>query len=157
MDTLQIIKIMKTLFKKKKTQFGCIPCDQLDELEIKHYPLAICLNDERTGQPGGHWVGIHIEKKNKPMEFFCSYGKPMRFYPDHFMKFANRNKLKVQEIKICLQSPISGVCGAHVLFYFYNRMRGCSRNAFYAKFSKNSNKNDKIVYSFVDKFIHPRK
>lgn len=154
MDTLQVIKTMKILFKKKKTQFGCIPCDKLDNLQIQHYPLAICLNDQTSDQPGGHWVGIHIERKNKPMEFFCSYGKPMKYYADHFTKFAERNKLKVQETNICLQSPISGVCGQHVLFYLYNRWKGCSRNVYYAKFSKNLDKNDKIVHNFVNRFIN---
>lgn len=155
MDTVQIIKTMGVLFgrKKKKIQFGCIPCDKLDNLQIKSYPFAICINDQPSGMPGAHWIGIYIEKRRKPMEFFCSYGKPIKTYADHFVKFAQRNHLKVNETNICLQSPFSEVCGHYVLYYLYNRLNGCSRNAFYAKFSKHLERNDKIVYTFVKKFI----
>lgn len=149
MDTLQIISVQRTLFKHLHVQYGCNPCDALDTMEIRKYPFAMCLNDQPSGEPGQHWVGVFIPARNQPMEFFCSYGRPMEQYADNFKNFALRQGLPVLQSNICIQSPFSTVCGNHVLYFLYNRVNKCSRYAFYGKFSKHVKKNDNIVHNFV--------
>lgn len=154
MDTFTIARILHGIIKKnrkRRAHIGCIPCNGLDQIKVTRYPFAFCVNDSPSPSPGNHWTGLYIENRNKPAEFFCSYGKPISMYSPHFKKFLKRNKLKLVESNICLQSLTSGVCGQHVIFYLYNRLKGCSRKAFYAKFSNDVMKNDEIVRKFVNK------
>lgn len=151
MDTQTILRVLQFLFRRG--QVGCVPCNELDRMKIKKYPFAICVNDQPWPQGGMHWTGMYIKGRNEPLEFFCSYGKPMQSYPFYFVNFARRNKLKIVQSNICLQSPFSTVCGQHVIYYLFNRMKGCNRAGFYAKFSKDVNKNDECVRTFVNKIV----
>lgn len=150
MDTAEVQKCLKVIFGKRG-QYDCIPCDKLDTIRLKSYPFAYCVNDEVSGQPGMHWVGVYVHARRKPLEFFCSYGRSIKTYPKYFLDFAHRNKLSVLEKNACIQSLTSTVCGNHVLHFFYQRSKGCSRKCFYAKFSKNVVKNDEIVTEFLKK------
>lgn len=154
MDSSTINRLLQKIFVgKKQAQYGCIPSNGLDNMKIKTYPFAFCVNDMPAGHPGSHWLGLYIEDRNKPLEFFCSFGRPMSSYPPNFTMFVKRNKLSVKESNICLQSLTSDRCGQHVLYYLYNRRKECSRKCFYDKFSNDVIKNDKIVVAFVNKFI----
>ena len=152
MDTTRIGKILLLMSQGPNAQVGCIPCNDLDKLLIKKYPFAYCINDQPYPETGNHWVAMYIHSRGSSLEFFCSFGKPISRYLPHFQNFANRNKLKIVQSNICLQSMLSDVCGQYVIYYIYNRLRRCSRNTFYAKFSSNVKRNDELVRAFVNKY-----
>ena len=93
MDTHTIARLLYKVFIERKRngrrrpQFGCIPCDGLDNITVTRYPFAFCVNDSPSNSEGRHWIGLYIESRNKPVEFFCSFGKPVRLYSPHFKNF----------------------------------------------------------------------
>lgn len=155
MDTFQVKDVMTKMFKQRPSvQFNCIPCDFLAKTKIKSYPFAYCVNDEPSDKGGRHWVGIYIEHKSAPMEFFCSFGQRMDTYSQHFENFAIKNNLNVNQVNIDLQSIDSFVCGQHVLHYLYSRVKRISFSLFYYKHKGLSTKvNDENVKQFVARIM----
>lgn len=150
MDTLQIMNFFKKITRcKPKAQFYVIPSDKLNEIEIKSYPLLLCVNIDESNKRGSHWVGLYIARIGAELEFFDSYGKTMSEYNNYFINFARKNNLRILESTLMLQSPLSTVCGHYVICYMCKRLQGCSRKAFYSQFTSNLDKNDKLVYNFV--------
>lgn len=150
MDTRSINKALVFL-SKKRGQVGCIPSNGLENLTISSYPFAYCVNSKPSNHEGEHWVGMYIAKRGSPLEFFCSFGRPLMSYGSYFKDFVIRNKVKVYENNICIQSPFSMYCGHHVIYFLFNKMIGRSTRSFYSKFSKNLVNNDAIANHFVKK------
>lgn len=155
MNTFQIKDVMQQMFKyRHNIQYDCIPCDFLVSTRIKSYPFAYCVNDEPSNMPGSHWLAVYIEKRNGPLEFFCSFGRGIETYPNYFKIFANNNNLHVNQTNIDLQSIDSTVCGHHVLHFLYSRIRGISFSMFYFKHKKRSTRdNDAYVEKFVNRIM----
>jgi len=150
MDTTTINKILTFLFKNNKNvYFDVIPCDYLDKLNVSRYPVCLCVNNQTSNEAGEHWVGLFISNPNGPVEFFCSFGLGMDFYPENFKKFVQRIDLNVIENKTCLQDMTSKVCGMYVIYFLYKRVNKCPLRCVYAPFSYNTSKNDAIVRRII--------
>lgn len=156
MNTSEVLTCFAKISKCiPSSQFYCLPSDKLKELTITSYPFFLCVNLDESDKEGSHWVGIYIARRGAELEFFDSYGNSISSYISHFNDFARRNNLRVIESHQTLQGPGSYVCGHYVIMYMYFRLKGCGRRIFYAKFSNNLQKNDKIVFEFVKKFFIP--
>ena len=149
MDTVQIYKILSGLFKNKKIQFDVLACDQLKSFKIKSYPLALVCNDEPSNESGHHWVALFIEGYGKPIEFFCSYGMGIQSYNHYFKDFAKRLKKDVIQNKVQLQSYHSNVCGKYAIYFLWKRVCKNTLMSVYCPFSKDVQKNDKIINAFM--------
>lgn len=157
METRQVLLCFEKIFGRKAS-YMCIPCNELDNIDvIKKYPLVLCINDMPNGHPGQHWVGIYVESKQAPLEFFCSYGRSLRSYGIHFVNFLTRHNLKLSQKYMMLQSPFSTLCGWYVVYYMFIREKRRSPYSFYAMFSKNVFNNDKIISNFSRYFIETNK
>ncbi len=146
---------MAQMFHRRPSiQYDCIPCDFLVNTYIRTYPFAYCINDERSDQPGSHWVGIYIERHNGPLEFFCSFGRGINTYPEYFNLFAVNNNLSVNQANLDLQSIDSTFCGQHVLHFLYCRVKRMSFSMFYFKHKQMSTRaNDAYVDEFVRRIM----
>lgn len=152
MDTTSVQRSFQKIFGWDAT-YGCIAANQLDDIiSIRKYPLALCVNDMCLPHGGRHWVGLYLESKNAPLEFFCSYGRPLVSYGPHFTGFVMRHRLRVVQKFDVLQSPYTTVCGNYVIFYMLNRYKKISPDRIYAKFSKNVFQNDSFIVSFSKRF-----
>lgn len=156
MNTFQVKDALSKAFKyRPSVQFDCIPCDFLAKTKIKSYPFAYCVNDEISDKGGQHWVGLYIEHKRAPLEFFCSFGRPMKTYSPYFINFAIKNNLSVNQINVDLQSLDSSCCGQHVIHFLYSRAKRISFSLFYFKHRGLSTRfNDDYVNKFVARLMH---
>nr|DAC81374.1 TPA_asm: adenain [Orchesella springtail adintovirus] len=154
MNTQEILECFKRIAKcKPSTQYHVVPCDKLVSLEIKTYPFVVCMNTDESTKPGSHWLGLFVWRKGAELEFFDSYGLPFTIYPKYIREFAEKNDMRILQTREMLQSPVSDQCGAFVISYCLHRMKGCSRGSYYAKFSNNLIKNDKIVQTLIKKLF----
>ena len=133
----------------RRAYFNVIPCDSLEKLRISKYPAYLIVNNKPAGDPGEHWIAIHIQRKNGPISFFCSYGLGIDFYSDDFKNFVEKYRCPIIENIKPLQSVGSNVCGQYALYFLYNKMKGCCIMSTYCHFSPNTKLNDKKVRKFV--------
>ena len=152
MNTSQILACFKSIAKcRPSAQFTVVPSNKLLDVKITSYPFFVCANLDESNMEGSHWVGMYIARKGAELEFFDSYGIDINKFIHHFINFVNMNNLRVVQNLQTLQGPKSLVCGHYVIMYMYFRIRGCSRKSFYARFTNNVEKNDAIVFRFVNK------
>ena len=152
MNTNEILDYFAVISKCRPTaQYTVVPSDKLKNVKINSYPFFLCANLDESNMGGSHWVGMYIERKGAELEFFDSYGIDMYNYTHHFSHFVNMHDLRVIQNKTTLQGQHSLVCGHYVIMYMYFRLRGCSPQTFYARFSNNVERNDRLVYNFVNK------
>jgi hypothetical protein len=154
MNTNEIYSFLTNMLKGCNATYDVIPCDHLKHFKVTKYPLCLCVNNEPSILPGEHWVGIFINKPESPLEFFCSYGLKMKYYPKYFLQFAKRLKKRVVETRVQLQGLRSNVCGQYVICFLYKRHLGCSLVSFYEMFSNNQKSNDAFVSRFVSSKNH---
>lgn len=161
METDKILKILTKICKGKRKlhqyriQIGCIPCDHLETLKIRGYPLVLCVNDEPSGMSGSHWVGLYIEGPGRPLEFFCSFGRDMLTYPHYFNDFAVNNNLMYNQAPFDLQGLDSQYCGQHVIYFLYTRLRDIPFSSFYFSYkNRTPYENDDRVQKFVHRVDH---
>jgi hypothetical protein len=149
MNTEELYRFMFNLLNGSKCTYDVLPCDQLDNITPRTYPLFLIVNTKPTGHPGEHWTSFFLPCPGGNLEFFCSYGMGMDFYSDNFSKFAKRIGCRVIQNKIPLQSIGTNVCGQYALYFLYKRSKKCPRMSVYCNFSPNTRKNDEKIRRFV--------
>lgn len=154
MNTDQIYRILAGLFCKNKITFDVCACDELDELVLEHYPIAIVINNRPTSHPGEHWTCMFIENRNLPINFFCSYGVGVDAYASNFREFIEQHGTGAIQNCVQLQSPNSNVCGHYSIWFLWKRVNGFSVRNVYSNFSKDYSKNDRLVKEFINNKIH---
>lgn len=157
MNTHEVLGCFQRIAKcRPSTQYSVVPCDKLTSLNILSYPFMVCMNTDDSTKPGAHWIGLYIARHGAELEMFDSYGLPFDVYPKYIRDFAIRNDLRIVQTRKMLQSPFTKVCGHYVVAYMFYRLRGCSRASYYARFSNDLFKNDKLVYYIVNKIFIKR-
>ena len=155
MDTWTLLTFLKNMTRgSKSSHVDVLPADYLDNYNIPSLPAYLVVNSEGSNHPGQHWIAMYIRRKTasggRPiLEFFCSYGLGIDFYSSHFSNFVKSKNFKIIENTIPLQSVGSNVCGNYVLYFLYNRIKGCCPMSSYCKFSTNAKYNDARVERFV--------
>lgn len=115
----------------------------------KSSSLVILNTDTESGR-GEHWCVIFLESNICNFEFFDPFGFTPSFYGVSHLFYEFDNNILYS--KKCVQSPFSNVCGAHCLFYAYNRCRGKSMEEILSIYDWNLDKNDFMVSNFVRQF-----
>ena len=78
-------------------------------------PVAYIINADK------HWVGLYIDD-DCAIDYFDSYGTaPLRGIYQWTKKWCNKD---VRYNRLCLQSPLSVVCGMYTIFFLRLRSRG---------------------------------
>ena len=114
---------------------------------INHLPPirdgAYVINTAPHDHPGLHWVAVMVNGKSA--EYFDSYGgEPI----DVLRQWGKRKRWSNNPIP--LQSPLTSVCGQYCIYYLLHRARGIDLNTLLMDFEVDVDKNDKLVYDFVE-------
>jgi len=149
MDTTTIYRFLKNMTRGRRAYVDVLPCDQLKNISRHTFPLYLTVNNKPAGDPGEHWVAIHVRSKNGPVTFFCSYGLGIDFYPTEFKDFVQQFNGPIIENIRPLQSFGSDVCGQYAIYFLYNKMNGCCIMSTYCHFSSRTSANDNKVRRFV--------
>lgn len=144
MNSLQISKVLS---KISNHTLGVFPADKI----IEHWqkPCCFVFNTDDSTKPGSHWVAMYVSRGGLGT-YFDSYGlEPC--IPNH-IRLLRKNCRRFSWNTIQLQSNTSKVCGQYCLMFLSFMSKGKTLKQFLNKFSKNLEKNDKIVKKFVEKF-----
>jgi Adenovirus endoprotease len=137
---------------KSKTFVRVVPRDLLSGGELtseiwlhlllnqRHGPsVAVICNNQRSDQPGEHWVLVYWHSGAKNVDFFCSYGLEVQAYPREIRNFCKRLSDElclarrsdvVRSNKTCLQGLFSSVCGHLCMLFVLLRVRNYSSKEF---------------------------
>jgi len=119
MDALRAITIDNTLRNHpctKNTYQGIYPCDRLSEQTIQNVPCALVINFDPHDKPGSHWISLWFDK-NKNVDYFDTYSRPLSVNPDIF-DFVHKNGKSVNYLSgDAIQSDDSSVCGHYCILF----------------------------------------
>ena len=149
MNTSQIGAVLQRDPFSKALFQGVFPSDQLP-IQVQRYPACFVANVDPKGRPGSHWCAFYFTQDQQG-EFFDSYGRKPHEYTQAFKDFIERNSKQWTYNEQCLQSLNSNVCGHYCLFYIMCRCRRVSMKTIVNRFSKNTVRNDSLVYRFITK------
>ena len=161
MITGELVECLKEMRKKHDMQYGVIPCNQLDALQIVRYPLCLSFLIK-------HWTVFYKKTQYSELEGFCRYvldshlkilnnfeyslGTPLHEYGKSFTEFIKKHGVYSQNTS-AFQGMFSDECGKFCLMYIYCRLQGIPRQKIYAKFSNDLKRNDAIVNRFFKRHI----
>jgi len=125
-----------------------LPRDKLKIVDLTRLPAVVIVNTDKSGDPGKHWIAFYMYKDSKSRtiaEYFDSYGQTLANYNVEF-------PVKIKDYNCqTLQSMFSNVCGLHVIFFVYHRVRGKSLKDVIKLYSSDENCNDMLVRRFFEK------
>jgi len=130
MNTIQINKIMKKDAYTKNIYLGTLPIDKLPKKV--GYPSCIVINNQKSTEPGEHWIAIYFDKQGNG-EFFDSFGNPPNYY--NLQKYLKNNCLNFDYNKKKLQSDYSLYCGYYCVLYLLLKARHLSMEKILKYFS----------------------
>ena len=151
MNTNQLRTILK---RDKKIRYHFIDVFALDHFKefVKrnslHNGLYIC-NSDTSSRGGEHWFLVFVT--DEKIYFFDSFGN----HPEYF---SIGNELYSSErdliyFPIQLQSSTSSVCGHFCIFFSFFLCRKYNLQKIYRKFSHHYEKNEELVFNFVNKIF----
>lgn len=150
MNSLELTKLMQRNEHTKKYFMGCFPSDKIPLIKVK-YPHCMIVNTDDSESSGTHWIGIFIPRKNV-IEYYDSFGEwpPSSINISEYLKSFST----VSYNTISLQSPLSGSCGKHVLYFLFKRCNNIAfqriiRNLQEHICANDQNNPDRIVSAFV--------
>ena len=141
MDSLQILQILS---RSQSHTVGVFPADQIPRVWTK--PTAFVVNTDDHTRPGMHWVAVYVNKSCDGL-YFDSFEIPP-VIPDH-IKRLRKNCKSFRWNTVQLQSDTSDVCGQYCIMFLSYMCKGLGFEKFLDNFSKNLEKNDDIVRSFI--------
>ena len=145
LTTLQINKILKNN-PSTKNFIGTFPACIIPKTNKKNYSFIINTHDHFNS--GEHWVAFVV--RNKKTYFFDSFGRNPFHY--HFPKYFTTICKKFSTIHYN-SKQIQGFdkvsCGYFCIHFIYFMSYNLNYSDFLKEYSKNFEKNDKIVYSIV--------
>ena len=146
MNTVQLDKIMQKHNFTRQIYLGTFAIDQLPK-EVR-YPSCLIVNNQKSNQPGEHWVAIYFGKR-KQAEFFDSFGNsPKTIGLDKFIKLHSKT---MTFNKVKLQSNFSLFCGYYCVLYLIYKCKKMSLNYFLTFFKKPVD-NDRIFLNLIKKY-----
>lgn len=148
MNTIELRKIIQCDQVLNKVFIGIFASNQLNHT-VRKKPTAMIVNTDPTTRPGQHWVAMYFDT-NGTVDYFDSYG--LTLYVPEFIKFMNRNSIRINYNNVRLQSSESEVCGIYCLYFLYFRVRNFSMSNIVHRFNLSDFlHNDKMVCKFINK------
>lgn len=146
MNSVQLNKIMKTQQNTKPYYLGTFSVNNLPRPE---YPSCFIFNNQKSIQPGQHWIAIYFSK-NKIAEFFDSFGNSPKFYG--IEKYLLKNSKSYKWNTKILQSKFSPYCGLYCALYLIIKCKNKSLNFFLRLFQSPIN-NDNYLKKIIKKYL----
>ena len=127
---------------------GCFSEDKLVELQFPVKPCYLLVNTDSAREKGTHWIAIALDRNS--IEIFDPLGFQIFRWPKipckllNFIHCHSTNRKLVISDRV--QSSTSLLCGFFCLFFVFTRPV-LSLKEITSLFSKNLNRNDKILYT----------
>ena len=147
MDSHSISAILQSDDQVVKLFLGVFPSDKLPRICPR--PCALVVNTDPEGQPGSHWVAIHIDVDGQG-EFFDSYD--IGVY-SQFVKFMNVTCEDWINARKRLQGTLSSTCGQYCIYYLFLRCNGFTLPRILSTFDNDGAHNDAFVTDFVNDYF----
>jgi hypothetical protein len=145
MDSKTLMYYLRLISKQSRIMgVYVIAADEFDTINLAKLPAIVAIHSRERKYVYGHWLGLYIYKQQGVMvaEYFDSFGYSLNKY---------NIKMPIQTITVN-KSPIqcdeSLVCGYHVIWYLYNRLRNKSSREIIKSYSKQCSVNDMFVTKF---------
>ena len=149
MDTSSIYSALKKNKTTKEKFEDVYAADTLGLRKPCNKTKFLIVNLDPSHKSGSHWVAMMI-RRNKPCEYFDSYGKPPP-YPVFETVLKNNYFHNTKQ----LQHSLTTTCGQWTMLYIWDRCRGTTFPKFLSKFSKRDYLlNDHIVNEAVKKLFN---
>jgi hypothetical protein len=145
MDSKTLMYYLRLISKQSRiVRVYVIAADEFDIINLAKLTAIIAIHSGERKYVYGHWLGLYIYKQEGVMvaEYFDSLGNSLKKY---------NIKLPIRPIAVN-KSPIqcdeSLVCGYHVIWYLYNRLRNKSSREIVNSYSQQCSVNDMFVTKF---------
>lgn len=129
--------------------FGGLAMQNSPELPfVQRNKVMYVLNTDILQGAGEHWCIVYFEGGKE--EFFDPFGQSPNAYG--FERLLNKRKQtkKCQHNTVCVQDLLGITCGAHCLFFGFQRCRGLTMREILALYDTSNPKgNDTMVAEFV--------
>lgn len=137
-----IDKILFNFPTTRNTYAGTFALDKLPK--IVEYPSSMIINNQKSTQPGGHWISIHFDR-NKRASFFDSYAQSAKSY--NLEIFLKKHSISFTESTKPIQA-FSSYCSYYCILFVIFISLGYSLKGF-LKFFKSPIKNDKLLKKLI--------
>ena len=112
------------------------------------YPSGLILNNQKSNEPGEHWIAIYFDKPKK-CEFFDSFGNISNYYNlQNYLKKVSKGHKTFNKKK--LKSDYS-FCGYYCILFLLFKARCFSLKKFLSYFM-DSHSNDILLKNLIKKF-----
>lgn len=109
------------------------------------------LNTDVLQGDGEHWCLVFFEGAKE--EFFDPFGRPPDVYGFEHLLTKRKQTKKRQYSSVCVQDLFGVTCGAHCLFFGFQRCRGFTMKEILQMYDvSNPKANDSMVANFVRDF-----
>ena len=129
MNSIEMTTIMKKHTATKNHYLGTFSLDNLPKKV--EYPSCLIFNNQKSDQPGQHWIAIYFDKRENS-EFFDSYGNGPDYYG--IKDYLEKNSKRIVWNKKCIQSIDSVYCGFYCILYLISKCKGRSLKYFLGLF-----------------------
>jgi hypothetical protein len=138
---------------------NCVP--SLKDSQQRAHDACFILNTDPHDRPGKHWLAFYYDSTNRVLEFFDSYGFPLKNYKFIHSAFSGC-QVKIVPVNVHgnLQAFDSFVCGFYCILYLHWRMRYNSCRSAVGKLLKLSSiakQRDAAVVKALHKIMHAHK
>jgi len=153
LSTFQLRYLLKKMKTSISTYVGAI--DQLKLIQKNQF--AAIINNEKSNEPGMHWIALYKSSPRSNVEIFDSFALPLSFYGSELQKFAKRFKVGIRKNTFQIQSFRLVLCGYISIFFLSMRIKGYSFDKIVDMFKPNRlNRNEKIVKAFFKNISFPK-
>jgi len=138
---------------------NCIP--SIQDAQKRAYDVCFIVNTDPHDQPGKHWLAFYYDSKKRVLEYFDSFGFPLKHHSVVNSNLVGRN-LKIVAVNVHgnMQSPNSSACGYYCILYLHYRMRFDSSRSSISKLIKLANstpQRDVTVVKVLHELMHEHK
>ena len=132
--------------KTQKAFLGIFAIDGLPQ-QIPHLPALLIINTHTSNLAGEHWKAVYISQEHCG-EVFDSLAQPTS---TRLLQWMNCFTRKWIRSSLTIQNPLSGTCGAFVLYFILTRLHARNFASCLQLFSNDLYKNDLLMTDFVMK------
>ena len=138
---------------------NCIP--SIRDAQQRAYDVCFIVNTDPHDRPGQHWLAFYYDSTKRILEYFDSFGFPLKYHSVVNSNLSGRNlKIVAANVHGNMQTPNSSTCGYYCVLYLYYRMRFDSSRSSISKLLKladSTQQRDVTVVKVLHKLMHEHK
>jgi hypothetical protein len=137
----------------------CIP--SIRDAQQRAYDACFIVNTDPHDQPGKHWLAFYYDSAKRVLEYFDSFGFPLKQHSIVNSNLSGRN-LKIVTVNVHgrLQAIDSSTCGYYCVLYLHWRMlfdNSKSSISRLVKLADSTSLRDVAVVKVMHKLMHEHK